>query len=576
MSSALPSYQRPVSLKPEKENAATTHPDELFTRYSVPEVKAVVQKLRFEADQKRQELRLMVGERYRDILQASASIISIANSSKRVIQALDESKMVILNQDGPPYSHDSPTLKETDHLDTHLHVLQQLTAHIKVLLDAPEHLWRLIEGGNYLTATWLFLLTRVVHKALVRNNDQDEGVWKSQGIDVMSEFPLVQRQWDVISQFRSQIIHKATLSLRDSGTTSEATCAALMTLHLLDSRPLTETLGVYLSQRSKTLVQMLSRNVNQPNMALLSTNDQDHNIASASLPTLNSQVASLQEVKEAIRAALAIVMQTVKSARDLFDQPGSSKANILHLLQSMHPDIPKSQSLSTLPPELFLDTPSVLSVMLSSTQFQFLPPEIRSYKPYVDLGSDTALILQTHVTNKVGEWFGKSLEKLENSISQWLAQLQHVKDVWSVRSSVWRWITISEMREEEISLFLNTLDKLFSSRIENLWKNILLKMQHTFKEQLDLAMLGFRSDGDDTIVESPTRLLFQAPSLPQQSQLGFGLATDPFEKYHAALRKQLLARTHMLDLVLSILENCASSIQDDIRSIFSSGKDKTR
>lgn len=44
----------------------------------------------------------MYSERYRDLLQASTSIISIAQSSKRVIQALDETKETILIQKEPP------------------------------------------------------------------------------------------------------------------------------------------------------------------------------------------------------------------------------------------------------------------------------------------------------------------------------------------------------------------------------------------------------------------------------------------------------------------------------------------
>jgi hypothetical protein len=69
--------------------------------------------------------------------------------------------------------------------DAHLQILQLLSAHIKLLLDAPEHLWRLIERKKYFQAAWLFLLARVVHRALVRDDDQDEESWSKQGIDVM-------------------------------------------------------------------------------------------------------------------------------------------------------------------------------------------------------------------------------------------------------------------------------------------------------------------------------------------------------------------------------------------------------
>jgi hypothetical protein len=71
-------------------------------------------------------------------------------------------------------------------LDTHLHTLQLLSAHMKLLLDAPEHLWRLIERKKYYPAAWLFLLARVVHRALVRDDDdQEEGTWSCQGVNVL-------------------------------------------------------------------------------------------------------------------------------------------------------------------------------------------------------------------------------------------------------------------------------------------------------------------------------------------------------------------------------------------------------
>ena len=70
--------------------------------------------------------------------------------------------------------------------DAHLHTLQLLSAHVKLLLDAPEHLWRLLERNKYFPAAWLFLLARVVHRALVRvDDDQEETSWIRQGVDIM-------------------------------------------------------------------------------------------------------------------------------------------------------------------------------------------------------------------------------------------------------------------------------------------------------------------------------------------------------------------------------------------------------
>lgn len=71
-------------------------------------------------------------------------------------------------------------------LDIRLHSLQSLAAHLKLLLDSSEHLWRLMEKKLYLHAAWLFLLSRVVHRSLLRHGEEEdeEGGWASLGIDI--------------------------------------------------------------------------------------------------------------------------------------------------------------------------------------------------------------------------------------------------------------------------------------------------------------------------------------------------------------------------------------------------------
>lgn len=77
--------------------------------------------------------------------------------------------------------------------DFHLQTLQSLAAHMKLLLDAPEHLWRLLERKLYLYAAWLFLLSRVVHRSLLREHDEDDATWVASGIDIGVSEPCVVR-----------------------------------------------------------------------------------------------------------------------------------------------------------------------------------------------------------------------------------------------------------------------------------------------------------------------------------------------------------------------------------------------
>lgn len=57
-------------------------------------------------------------------------------------------------------------------VDKPLTKLQVLSIHIKLLLDAPEHLWRLIERRKYLDAGWLFLLSRVTYRTLITHDEE--------------------------------------------------------------------------------------------------------------------------------------------------------------------------------------------------------------------------------------------------------------------------------------------------------------------------------------------------------------------------------------------------------------------
>lgn len=151
--------------------------------------------------------------------------------------------------------------------DAHLQALQSLSAHMKLLLDAPEHLWRLIGDKMYLKSGWLFLLARVVHRALLRDEEEETNGWNAHGIDVsvrctiafnfhdsehrhQEHFPLVQRQWDTVAQFRSQIIHKATLSLREcspSPSVSPQTSALCDALNMVAVRTFALLYSHYIS-----------------------------------------------------------------------------------------------------------------------------------------------------------------------------------------------------------------------------------------------------------------------------------------------------------------------------------------
>ncbi|GLB35902.1 putative vps51/Vps67 [Lyophyllum shimeji] len=564
-------------------------PDELFEKHTISEVKFVQQRLRrvafrllvryaitsvydrADADAKQEELRLMVGERYRDLLQASTSIIAIAKSSHRVQQALEETKDAILSQEEPPLPQ-RPSLDN----DAHLHTLQLLSAHMKLLLDAPEHLWRLIERKKYLPAAWLFLLARVVHRALVRDDEQDEGTWSSQGVDVLEEFPLVQRQWETVSQFRSQIIHKATLSLREYNASAEDTCATLLTLHLLDSQPLTETLSVFLAQRSRTLQTMLSWKYedDSPNPPTKRMNGHAPEKAQPNAVSSEFRRRPVNQIKEATHSAFDAISQTVKTAQSIFQEESNAAPSLIRrVLEYIQSDPPKPpETTQALPMELYLTTQTLLSTLPSSTHFLLLPPNLRSYKPYVDLNSSSSSMQQSLFAQKMDQWFRTSSSSLQKSVRRWFADLQSLKEVWSVRSSARRWLLASGLDKDKIVQMTGVLDELCQHRVIEIWKLKLAGSLESFGARLDSALSSL-TEGSKTRQKqaSSSDFLFQAPPLPTLSQANLGPMDASLQKYKASLRQQLIGRTSLLDDVLATLENCARTIREDLARVIAGG-----
>lgn len=256
----------------------------------------------------------------------------------------------------------------------------------------------------------------------------------------------------------------------------QETCAILVTLHLLDSRPLNETLSAILSQRSKSLQTVLAW-------------------APDSGPTQNgpakrkgqdsaTRSVSIREVTQVMKNALSTIAQTVCTSRTIFQRRGSEPSLIDRVLESIQSESETSDSVSKLPAELQLSTQSLLSQLTSSANFQLLPPDLRSYKPYVDLHSSSATLTQVIFSQKLQEWFRTSSDRWKSSASQWFSGINTVKEVWTLRSSVRRFISTSGLEDSEKDIVSSNLDYLCHDRILDIWKKTLSGAEDEFKRRI--------------------------------------------------------------------------------------------
>ncbi|KAF8516129.1 hypothetical protein BU17DRAFT_67552 [Hysterangium stoloniferum] len=546
------------------------YPDDLFVKYTIAEIKGIQARLRVDADAKQEELRLMVGERYRDLLQASTSIISIAGSSRRVVDALAQMREAVVPSHQTQRKPRSSTARGKD--DAHLKALQSLSAHIKLLLDAPEHMWRLLEKKHFLQAAWLFLLTRVVHRALVAE-DPEEAVWLREGINVQTQFPLVQRQWDTVSQFRPQIAHRATQYLRESSTTAETACSTILTLHLLDSLPLVETLSTLLSQRLRTLNALLARNLefrspSRPGSPILrsqakpqmSTPDALAASKTVSVMETRRRKNAVRDVREALLEVLHVICGTMRITRDIFHPDKNQGLSLVE--QSLQ------QMQCSTPTETTITTSSLLSTLPSSTHLLTLPPSILSYKPYIDLTSPSTHVDPSVLDTKLSSWFDKATRGLKGRVQAWLAGLENIREVWNLRRKLLEKLQTNEgLDDPEKTQIESLIDTGVQVRIVELTNTALEKLESCLDETLRATVQDIKKGTAGSRFDTmPPSFMFSAPPLPSLSQASDSLENpvSPFKQFKGALRQRVDGRSPLLDRVLTIIEGKASEIEDDL------------
>ena len=277
----------------------------------------------------------------------------------------------------------------------------------------------------------------------------------------------------------------------DVESCAKETCATLLTLHVLESRPLAETLSIFLTQRSRTLATALARPKESVN---------GHANAPAGdfgKATARARKLILREVKRNLQSALEAISRTLHCARDIFSDTQSGEPG---MMQQALQYIKDEKAADSFPSDLQISTQTLLGSLPSSAHLSLLPSTIRSYKPYIGATSSLPSVTQTLLQQKLGEWFSHSLEAVQAAATQWLASLENVKEVWDIRTS--SLTVIAELRgldTNEKARVRATLDSLCQKQTISVWRTALNNAETSFQERLTSALQSLKSMSDESI-----------------------------------------------------------------------------
>ncbi|ORX55392.1 hypothetical protein BCR36DRAFT_581417 [Piromyces finnis] len=192
----------------------------------------------------------MVGERYRDLIDAADSIMEMQTSANDINKKFNnlqdycnisnlKSKIKIQNEDGVDKA-----------IEEKKKIIYPIAAEIKLLVDTPEQIWNALENHKYLKAACLYMIAKLVYKHLQSSEE-------AKYLQIMNTFPIIQKQWIAVSQFRSNILEKSISYLKfiyqNKNSVAETLCAVM----LLNNLSINDVLKIFLEKRKQGIMEFL-------------------------------------------------------------------------------------------------------------------------------------------------------------------------------------------------------------------------------------------------------------------------------------------------------------------------------
>lgn len=318
-------------IKMSSANLVNLNVDALFEQHSIAEIDIVQKKIQTEIEKKREELRTMVGERYRDLLKAADTIATMRDSSSELCtqidnittncRSLNEKQLIGFK------TADTDAIKSRS-TNKQLNNYFSTVVQIKLLTTLPEMIWSHIDNEQFYLATELFIFSRHISTGLQLDANNT----------LMQYFPVAKKQWEILKPFHVTIKQSVLGTLEREELTPEVATDCLLSLLLLEKGNLNGIL--------KTFVQLR---------------------CSAFLSSMVNEEADQKRVKDRILGSLRVINSTVQLVHKCFFE--NNKGLV-------------SQKLDELDKNAM---PSITHIDCHDSQFAYLLPDIiANFRPKFD------------------------------------------------------------------------------------------------------------------------------------------------------------------------------------------------
>ncbi|GAM24512.1 hypothetical protein SAMD00019534_076870 [Acytostelium subglobosum LB1] len=242
----------------------------MFERNSPEEMKNIESSTRYEIEDKKRQLRRLIGNKYRDLVEGSDSIVKMKKSCMTITEKIGnmQSSLKSFSERRLKHSslHSNITNNNTGNTDTDTDTdstsadedsIIAISRHAKFLIEITERIWRAIDHNEFYEAVVQFLKAR--HLYMLMTADSQPQTIKR----LIITMPLVETQWLTIQQFPAKTTLSAKDYMKKANLSIEQYIGCLSTLVLFDNMTLDNVMQEFLKLRSSLLGGIIQHGTSQ-------------------------------------------------------------------------------------------------------------------------------------------------------------------------------------------------------------------------------------------------------------------------------------------------------------------------
>lgn len=223
-------------------NPETTTPgirdaEALFRSKLISEIRNVETATKKEIEEKKEELRQLVGNRYRDLIDSADSIVSMKSSSESISHNISSIDQGIRSLTSTSDNSGNSVTKLIPNLSRFR--VYGIASRVKYLVDTPENIWGCLDEFMFLEGSGRYLRAKVVHGLVSKSNVDD----------FLSKVPILTHQWQIVESFKAQISQRGRDRLMEQGLGINAYADALAAVAVIDDLDPYQVLKLFLESR---------------------------------------------------------------------------------------------------------------------------------------------------------------------------------------------------------------------------------------------------------------------------------------------------------------------------------------